>query len=126
MVPWAGVEPARPFERGILSPLRLPISPPRQICLTGFNYIVKIKFGYIFVILIQLIVRTKNNVATSNKHNSTKYLVFRLVNAVIFFHECNYIVDNLSHTLRHSTSRMIDSFMLNATRLHKITIIHHF
>ena len=31
MVPWAGVEPARPFERGILSPLRLPISPPRQV-----------------------------------------------------------------------------------------------
>ena len=29
MVPRAGVEPARPYERGILSPLRLPISPPR-------------------------------------------------------------------------------------------------
>ena len=30
MVPRAGVEPARPHERGILSPLRLPISPPRH------------------------------------------------------------------------------------------------
>ena len=30
MVPRAGVEPARPYERGILSPLRLPISPPRH------------------------------------------------------------------------------------------------
>ena len=30
MVPRAGVEPARPYSRGILSPLRLPISPPRH------------------------------------------------------------------------------------------------
>ena len=29
MVPGAGIEPARYFYRGILSPLRLPISPPR-------------------------------------------------------------------------------------------------
>ncbi len=28
MVPGAGVEPARCYHRGILSPLRLPISPP--------------------------------------------------------------------------------------------------
>ena len=28
MVPGAGLEPACSFERGILSPLRLPISPP--------------------------------------------------------------------------------------------------
>ena len=28
MVPRAGVEPARPFERGILSPLRLPLYRP--------------------------------------------------------------------------------------------------
>ena len=28
MVPGAGVEPARGFPRGILSPLRLPVSPP--------------------------------------------------------------------------------------------------
>lgn len=27
LVPEAGIEPARPFERGILSPMRLPISP---------------------------------------------------------------------------------------------------
>ncbi len=31
VVPRAGVEPARPKERGILSPLRLPISPPGQL-----------------------------------------------------------------------------------------------
>ena len=31
MVPGAGIEPARGFPRGILSPLRLPISPPGQI-----------------------------------------------------------------------------------------------
>ena len=31
MVPGAGVEPARYFYRGILSPLRLPISPPGLI-----------------------------------------------------------------------------------------------
>ena len=27
MVPGAGIEPARPLSRGILNPLRLPISP---------------------------------------------------------------------------------------------------
>ena len=31
MVPRAGIEPARYFYRGILSPLRLPISPPGHI-----------------------------------------------------------------------------------------------
>ena len=30
MVPGAGLEPARPYERGILNPLCLPISPPAQ------------------------------------------------------------------------------------------------
>jgi hypothetical protein len=30
MVPGAGLEPARPYERGILNPLCLPISPPGQ------------------------------------------------------------------------------------------------
>ncbi len=30
MVPGAGVEPARCYHRGILSPLRLPVSPPGQ------------------------------------------------------------------------------------------------
>ena len=33
MVPGAGLEPARPFERGILNPLCLPISPPGQTTL---------------------------------------------------------------------------------------------
>ena len=28
MVPGAGLEPARPYDRGILHPLCLPISPP--------------------------------------------------------------------------------------------------
>jgi hypothetical protein len=28
VVPGAGLEPARPFSRGILSPLRLPVPPP--------------------------------------------------------------------------------------------------
>ena len=31
MVPGAGLEPARCYHRGILSPLRLPISPPGHI-----------------------------------------------------------------------------------------------
>ena len=43
MVPWAGVEPARSFERGILSPLRLPISPPRQINLISRLLYIKLK-----------------------------------------------------------------------------------
>ena len=30
VVPGAGLEPAQPYGRGILSPLRLPISPPGQ------------------------------------------------------------------------------------------------
>ena len=29
-VPGAGIEPARPFSLGILSPMRLPVSPPRR------------------------------------------------------------------------------------------------
>ena len=35
MVPRAGIEPARCFQRGILSPVRLPIPPSRQ---HGGNY----------------------------------------------------------------------------------------
>ena len=31
MVPEAGIEPARYFYRGILSPLRLPVPPPGQV-----------------------------------------------------------------------------------------------
>ena len=31
MVPRAGLEPARCYHRGILSPLRLPVPPPRQV-----------------------------------------------------------------------------------------------
>ena len=31
MVPGAGVEPARPLSRGILSPLCLPVSPPGRV-----------------------------------------------------------------------------------------------
>ena len=38
MVPGAGLEPARPFERGILNPLCLPISPPGQ---TLFNFVLQ-------------------------------------------------------------------------------------
>lgn len=40
MVPEAGIEPARPYERGILSPMRLPVSPfGRQRVLQGWEYI---------------------------------------------------------------------------------------
>ncbi len=35
MVPRAGIEPAWPHSRGILSPLRLPISPPRHLTLVS-------------------------------------------------------------------------------------------
>ena len=31
LVPEAGIEPARGYPRGILSPLRLPIPPPGQL-----------------------------------------------------------------------------------------------
>ncbi|MEN9756341.1 MAG: hypothetical protein RL755_528 [Pseudomonadota bacterium] len=50
MVPWAGVEPARSFERGILSPLRLPISPPRQINLISRLLYRKIKNTLLFFV----------------------------------------------------------------------------
>ena len=39
MVPGAGLEPARPYERGILNPLCLPISPPGQ---RGYLYYYKL------------------------------------------------------------------------------------
>ncbi len=35
VVPRAGIEPARSCDRGILSPLRLPISPPGQTGVFG-------------------------------------------------------------------------------------------
>ena len=37
MVPEAGLEPARPNGRGILSPLRLPISPPGHMGVSRFK-----------------------------------------------------------------------------------------
>ena len=37
LVPLAGLEPARSFDRGILSPLRLPIPPQRRIKLLIFD-----------------------------------------------------------------------------------------
>ena len=43
VVPGAGIEPARYFYRGILSPLRLPISPPGlsvyEVCRDPFGII---------------------------------------------------------------------------------------
>src|SRR5688500_14018999 len=36
MVPGAGLQPARPFGRGILSPLRLAISPPGRGSITKY------------------------------------------------------------------------------------------
>ena len=37
LVPLAGLEPARSFERGILSPLRLPIPPQRRLKMLNFH-----------------------------------------------------------------------------------------
>ena len=37
VVPGAGLEPARGEPRGILSPLRLPVPPPRRINMIGIN-----------------------------------------------------------------------------------------
>ena len=39
LVPLAGLEPARSLDRGILSPLRLPIPPQRRIKLLVFDKI---------------------------------------------------------------------------------------
>ena len=44
MVPGAGIEPARPLSRGILSPLCLPISPPGQRLKLHCEVLFKIKF----------------------------------------------------------------------------------
>ena len=46
MVPGAGVEPARCYHRGILSPLRLPISPP--------GHLVHLKTYYFQVVQLQM------------------------------------------------------------------------
>ena len=46
LVPGAGIEPARPWGRGILSPLRLPISPPGQkksYFTTTFNFAIQME-----------------------------------------------------------------------------------
>ena len=37
LVPLAGLEPARSFDRGILSPLRLPIPPQRRLKMLNFH-----------------------------------------------------------------------------------------
>jgi hypothetical protein len=42
LVPGAGLEPAQCYHRGILSPLRLPISPPGQAILTLRNSIANV------------------------------------------------------------------------------------
>ena len=39
MVPGAGLEPARCCHRGILSPLRLPISPPGRVTRWALNHL---------------------------------------------------------------------------------------
>jgi hypothetical protein len=38
LVPEAGIEPARGFPRGILSPLRLPIPPPGHIVVNIYSW----------------------------------------------------------------------------------------
>jgi hypothetical protein len=45
MVPGAGVEPAQCFHRGILSPLRLPISPSGQDAHTDKTLANKLKLA---------------------------------------------------------------------------------
>ena len=42
LVPEAGIEPARSYLRGILSPLRLPIPPPGQLDIT---YVLEAEVG---------------------------------------------------------------------------------
>ena len=42
LVPEAGIEPARGYPRGILSPLRLPIPPPGQLDIT---YVLEAEVG---------------------------------------------------------------------------------
>ena len=37
-MPLTGIEPVRCFHRGILSPLRLPVPPPRQVYMNVIDY----------------------------------------------------------------------------------------
>ena len=62
MVPEAGLEPARYFYRGILSPLCLPIPPlglkchaPDLCCYTYYSLPSSLRFFLIFVALISVI-----------------------------------------------------------------------
>ena len=43
MVPQTGIEPVRPFGRGILSPVRLPISPPRHAGVGLIGHFIKLR-----------------------------------------------------------------------------------
>ncbi len=45
MVPGAGIEPARPQSRGILSPLCLPISPPGRVTSSKELEFVRVSFS---------------------------------------------------------------------------------
>ncbi len=56
MVPRAGVEPAQYFYRGILSPLRLPISPPGQAANKMFKLgLLKAKYELFLVFFYQVV-----------------------------------------------------------------------
>ncbi len=66
LVPGAGVEPAQPYGRGILSPLRLPISPPGPMAILSLYLSAKTH------LLITLFWGVTNNIAikteTSDAH----------------------------------------------------------
>ena len=73
MVPMAGLEPARSFPRGILSPLRLPISPHRLEAPPRFELGVKVLqtsalplgYGAKTNLQQQLIYHTQNKLSTT-------------------------------------------------------------
>ena len=66
MVPGTGIEPVQPFGRGILSPLRLPISPSGQL-LCGLYPVHRTKKGkHVFVLSLHVLEReTSLELATS-------------------------------------------------------------
>ncbi len=87
MVPGAGIEPARYFYRGILSPLRLPISPPG---LRGSFFII------FFLTTISVVLRLPSTTTPPGLRGSF---------FIIFFP--NYYLSSPTTTVYHNTTRAL-------------------
>ncbi len=70
MVPRAGIEPARCCHRGILSPLRLPISPPGQTDVFGAGNEIRTRDPDLGKVVLYQLSYSRNNIFKKNFKNN--------------------------------------------------------